>query len=299
MRKKILCILLILILFFTGCFSYSDINRVLFVTSVVVDIDQDNMVVLYLESFLPTKGASNASAKGQRVTFKGKGKTVYEGMKDINLSSSYKLNYTQNRVIIFTKKAAEYGLDNFIDTFQRQQELLIRPYVAVLIGNPEKFMSMQLKEEEFIGLFLKNLIDNQESSSRTVQVRLNEFLDKRTMGSKTSIVTTIDIAKDQLEPKIQVDGGTIIKNDKYAGSLKKQDGEKYNFLMDRVKEGTLEPNNPHYNNKFITLNISDNKTKTNLTYDGHRIHLKKSIYTKVSIGDVQKDCILIKVPLEN
>ena len=292
MKKKIVCILLIVTFILTGCFSYADIDKVIFVTAVVVDVDPDNEVMLYLESFMPSRSATKDATKGQKVTFKGKGKTVYEVMKDLNLSSSYKINYTQTRAIIFTKKAAVFGIDNFIDTFQRQQELLVRPYVMVYMGDPNKLIGLKLKEEEYIGLFLKNLIDNQNNSSRTVQINLNEFLDKRTLGSKTNVVTTVDIVKDELEPKLQVDGGSIIKDDKYTGDIKKLDGEKYNFLMDNVKSGTLEPSNPTYKDKFVTLEIKNSKTKTYINYDGKKIHLKKVINTKVAIADIQKGLIL-------
>lgn len=288
MKKKLICILVISIIVFNGCFSYSDLNKALFVTSVIVDIDQDKRVILYLECFLPFRSSSKASTKGQRIVFKGKGKTVYEAMKDLNLSSSYKLNYTQNKAIIFTKKSAEYGLDNFIDTFQRQQEFLIRPYILMFMGDPEDLIKMNLKEEEYIGVFLKNLIDNQKSSSRTVQIHLNDFLNKRTMGSKTNIITTVDISKEQIEPKLQVDGGTIIKDDKLAGILKKQDGEKYNFLMNKVREGTLESQNPSYKDKFISLNISKSKTYTSINYDGKKVYLRKRIKTHAAIADIQK-----------
>ena len=287
MKKHYIIFLLTITMLLSGCFSYSDINKVLFVTSIVIDVDDNNNVVLYLESFLPFRSSSNQSAKGERILFKGSGKTVYEVMKDVNLTSSYKLNYTQNRAIIFTKKAAEYGIDNFIDAFNRQQELLIRPYVLVYLGDTEKLMKLKLKEEEYIGVFINNLINNQQSSSRTVQVHLNNFLIDRNLGSKTTVVTTLSLAKDQIEEKLKADGGTIIKNDKFAGVLDKQDGEKYNFLINNVKEGTLEPENPDKKGKFITLDISDSNTKTTLEYDGKKIHLNKTINTKVAIADVQ------------
>ena len=294
MRRKTICCLLIVIFSLTGCFSYEDIDKAIFVTAVVVDVNSNNEIVLYLESFLPYRSSSKESAKGQRIIFNGKGKTVYEVMKDLNLSSSYKLNYTQNRVIIFTEKATEFGIDNFIDTFQRVQQLLIRPYVVVYTGDPNKLMQLQLKEEEYIGIFLNNLIDNQKTSSRTVQVHLNEFLNKRNLGSKTNVVTRVEISKDELEPKLQVNGGTIIRDDKSAGNLKKSDGEKYNFLMDNVREGTLEPANPAHKDKFVTLNINNSKTKTYMSYDGKQIHLKKVINTKASVAGIQKGLILDK-----
>jgi len=294
MKNKMLYLSLIVMFLLSGCFSYQDIDKVIFVTEVVVDVDSDNEIVLYMGSFMPSRSASKDAGKGQRIVFKGKGKTVYSVMKDLNLASSYKINYTQNRVIIFTQRATEFGIDNFIDTFQREQELLIRPYVVVYKGDPNKLIELQLKEDEYTGVFLKNLIDNQENSARTVQIHLNELLDKRTIGSDTSVLTTVDMSKDELEPKLQVDGGTIIKNDKFAGDFTKLDGEKYNFLMDNVRQGTLEPANPVYSDKFVTLEIQHSKTKTYMTYDGKKILLKKVINTKVSIADIQKGLILNK-----
>lgn len=298
MLRKLISMIICLSILLTGCFSYSDIDKALFVTAVILDVDQDNMVQLYLECFLPYRSASKESAKGQRIVFKGHGNSVYEIMKNLNLTSSYKLNYTQNRAIIFTKKAAEFGINNFIDTFQRDQELLIRPYVLVYEGDPNKLIQMQLKEEEYIGVFLNNLIDNQKASSRTVQVRLNDFLDKRYQGSKVNVVTTVDIDNEQIDPKLKADGGSIIKEDKYVESIKEQDGEKYNFLIDKVNEGTLEPENPQQKGKFITLNINNSKTKTSLNFDGKRVYLKKIINTNVAIADIQGGFIINKDNIE-
>lgn len=294
MKRKIVSFLLVVTLMLTGCFSYADIDKAIFVTAMVVDVNNNNEVVLYLESFRPFRSASKDSAKGQRLVFQNTGKTVYETMKDLNLTSSYKLNYTQIRALIFTKKATEFGMENFIDTFQRQQEVLIRPYIMVYNGDPTKLMELEIKEEEYIGVFLHNLIANQKNSSRTVQITLNKYLSKRTLGSKTTVLTTVEKSKDPLESTLEVSGGTIIKNDKYAGSFSKQDGQKYNFLMDKVKEGTLEPANPLDKNKFVTLNIMNNKTKTSLDYDGKKVILKKVISTKVSIADIQKGLNLNK-----
>lgn len=287
MRKRLICCLLTICIFMSGCFSYSDIDKVLFVTSMIIDTQSDGQVVLYIEAFKPFRSSSKDSAKGQRITFKGTGKTIYEVMKDLNLSSSYKLNYTQNNIIIFSQNAAEQGLTDYFDVLSRDQELLIRPFVAVFTGDPQNLISAQIKEEEYIGVFLKELIQNQKNSARAVQMHLNEVLSHRLTPKRTSIVTAFKLNNNVGEQKLEVDGGAIIKDDKLAGIIKKSDGEKYNFLMNNVNSGTLEPANPMNENKFITMEILKSKTSTELTFDGKNILLKKKISTNTSITDVQ------------
>jgi Ger(x)C family germination protein len=273
---------------FGGCFNYRDINRVVFVTALVVDIDKDGSVILYTENFRPFRGSGQSSERGQRVIFKGKGKSLFEAIRDTNLSSSYKINYTQNRAIIITEKAAEYGINKFIDFIDRDQELLIRSYIYVFQGEPEKLMKLQLKEEEYIGTYLSRLIENVGASSRAVHLTLNEFLTRRRIGSKTDVITLLKINENALEDKLKIDGGAIIDDDTIVGILPKEENQGYNFLTNRVKLGTLEVTNPSYEDQYITLEILNSSTKTKLSLEDNKIKIKKYIKVKTTIGEVQE-----------
>ena len=167
----------------TSCFSYRDINKILFVTALLVDVDDDGMPILYAEAFRGIRGSS-PEGLDERILFKGKGKTMFEAVRDMNAIASYKLNYTQNKAIIFTQKAAEAGVDNFIDFSDRDQELLIRPYIAVFIGDPEKLIKLDIVQEKYIGILLVQIIDNIGSSSRAVTLSFNTFLNKEILVIK-------------------------------------------------------------------------------------------------------------------
>ena len=293
--KKILVISYIIVNCFsmTSCFSYRDINKLLFVTALVIDVDDCNNPIVYAEAFKGIRGATPVGTD-ERILFKGTGKTTFEAIRNMNVTSSYKLNYTQNKAIIFTQKAAEYGVDNFIDFLDRDQELLIRPYISVYLGDPEKLIKLNILQEKYIGFFIMHLIENIGASSRAVKLSLNEFYNQRTMGDKTSVVTIIDIPKDTVEPRLEVNGGAVIKDDKMISILEREEGQGFNFLMDTISGGTLEITNPSDINKFITLEIKKSKTKTEISYDDNIVHLKKKIKVKVDIGEVQKRIILTK-----
>ncbi|SDK89630.1 germination protein, Ger(x)C family [Clostridium cochlearium] len=287
MKKRIISIILCISTLFSGCYSYKDINKVLFVTSFIVDIDDNNEPILYLETFKPYRSNISGSEKGERIIYKGTGKTIHEVIRNIGLSSSFRLDGTQSKSIIFTTKAAEYGIDNFIDFFDRHQESLIRQYIAIYEGDVEKLLETKIKSEEYIGLFLVDLIDNIKVSSRAVELSMNDYLNKRTMGNRTCVMTLIKLDKNQIENLITIDGGAIIKEDKMIGKLPKSQSQSYNFLLDNVKGGTLEISNYEKENKFITLQILKSKTKNKIKKKDNVVELIKEIKVKTTLTGTQ------------
>jgi Ger(x)C family germination protein len=288
-RKKNMIIMLIINIFLlSACYSYHDIDEAIYVTALIVDIDSNDNPLIYIECFKPMGGDSTNSQSGTRLIFKGDGKTIFEAVRTASLSSSLKINWTQNRVIIFTKKAAEYGLDNFVDFLDRDQELLIRAYVCVTDENPVKLMEMEYSENKYMGIFIIKMIDQVGSSSRAVKLSLNDYMKERLIGDKTSVVPIINLKKGDIgADKINVDGGAIIHKDKMIGTIKRQEGQAYNFLMNNVKTGTLEPLNPEAEGKYVTLEILNSKTKTKINYEEGKITLNKVINVETSLGSVQ------------
>jgi len=287
MKKRIISLILCISTLFSGCYSYKDINKVLFVTSFVVDIDDNNEPILYLETFKPYRSNISGSEKGERIVYRGTGKTIHEVIRNIGLSSSFRLDGTQSKAIIFTTKAAEYGIDHFIDFFDRHQENLIRQYIAIYEGDVEKLLETKIKSEEYIGLFLVDLIDNIRVSSRAVELSMNDYLNERTMESTACVMTLIRLDETQMESLITIDGGAIIKNDKMVGKLPKSESQSYNFLLDKVKGGTLEVPDPKGKDNFITLEILKSKTRNKIEKKDNVVELTKKIKVKATLTGVQ------------
>jgi len=279
----------------SSCFSYKDINRVLFVTAVMIDVDHNGNPILYAEVFKGVRGSASAGAgMDKRILFKGNGKTMFEAVRDMNAIASYKLNWTQNKAIIFTQAAAEYGVEDFIDFLDRDEELLLRPYIAVYVGDPEKLMKIDIVQEKYIGLLLVQIIENIKTTSRAITLTFNDFYNQRTFGDKANVVPIIDIKKDAIDAKLEINGGAVIKNDRMISILERGEGEGFSFLINDISGGTLEVTNPLDINKFVTLEILKSKTKTEVSYDGKIVHLKKQIKVKVDFGEAQKSIVFTK-----
>lgn len=294
--NKIVSVLLIacLSIGLTGCYNYRDINRATFVTSIIYDIDENKNTILYLDCVMPYRSTNESSEKGKRMVFRGQGKTVLEAIRNASTFSSFKLNMTQCRAYIFSEKAAKEGVGQFVDIMARDQEFLIRPYVFVFFGQIEDLFTKVKSDEEYLGIFLDELVYKMKSSPRTIATNLNDYLTNRTNGSNVAVLGGLEIVKDIMENRVQIKGGAILKNDKLAAKLTIEEALSYSFLSNNVKSGTLEINNPQNPDQFITLEILNSKTKTDLKYDGERIKLYKTINIKCDLAESQGRLIVDK-----
>ncbi|MDF2504495.1 Ger(x)C family spore germination protein [Clostridium sp.] len=288
MKKMFMCLFLVASIFLNGCYSYVDINNVVFVTSVIFDIDEDNKPVIYLEIFKSLRATSKAAETGQRIVLKGTGKTAYEALNDINLASSYEINYTQNKAIIYTKKAAAQGIESYLDIFRRDTSAIIKPYILVYDGDVQRLAKGNFEGEQFIGLFIWDLIGNVRSSPRAVQSTLNRYSSRRLAPSKTDVLTVLKIDNDEPKPALVVNGGAIMKKDKLVEMLPQSEGEAYNFLINAISRGSMEVADPRDKTKYISLAIENSKTDTDVNINGKNINVTKQMNIKARIVEVQK-----------
>ncbi|GAB6168137.1 Ger(x)C family spore germination protein [Clostridium carnis] len=292
-KKLTKCFIIFLIpLLLGGCFNYKDINKVTFATSIIFDTDDFGNAVVYLDCVKPYRSTNESSDKGRRIIYKGVGKTALEALKDINMASSFEINYSQNRAYIFTEKAGRKGIKKYIDLINNNQQFQVKPDMFLYSGDVEELLKVTSSDEEYLGLYLEELVHRNKRNPRAMQANVNDYLSNSLMGSNTEVIGVIEIRKDALDKKVEIGGGAILKNNALVEKISTSDALSYNILMDNVNGGTLELPNPQSQNTFITLEILSNKTQSDLKYDGNEIKLIKNIEMKVSVAESQERLIV-------
>ncbi len=289
MKKNLLIMILTLTLFLSGCYNYKDINKMIFVTAIGIDIDEKNNPVVYAEAFLTNRTATEDKGTEEKTVFKGTGDTIFEAVRNINLSTSYKLNYTQNKAIIFSERAAKYGLDNFIDILDRDQEFLMRQYMFVCADDLIDVLKTQVAEENFVGIFLSDLILNYQIQSKGSKLRFDEYLVNRGIDNNIDVINFLEKTRHTPNYRLSIKGLAVIQNDKLIGELSPKEAKYYNFFMGTLKVGDIVIPHPRHEEKFITLEVVKNRTRTNVSMEEERININKTINIKVSLGEAQKD----------
>ncbi|KAB3527266.1 Ger(x)C family spore germination protein [Alkaliphilus serpentinus] len=295
MKRAIIFLILITFLIASiGC-SYEDINRVIFVITIIIDVDEHEMVHVYLELFHAYRSNKENSEMGQRIIMKETGSTIGEALDKVNKSSSQKLVYSQNKVILFTEKAVKHGIDDFLDFLIRDQEMILRPYVAVVLDDPVTFLQTDIKQNEFIGLFLFDIFDRPLSFLVPAHQQFFQEINRREMGRNVTFMTAIKLNTEIFHPKITKASYAILENDKLAFFI--EDREilmGMTFILDTVNQGRINIPHPNYEDKLAFVLILNSKTATSIEYDGNKIYLKKKISVKGTLDDAQGGLVLDK-----
>lgn len=285
--KKIIP-LLIPILFLTACFNYRDVNRVIFVTSLGVDIDENNRPVLYAEAFRSVRSAE-AAGHESRLILNGSGDTIFEAIRNINMASAFKLNYTQNKAVIFSEKAAKYGIDHFIDVLFKDQELLTRQYIYVSKIDLRELMEMKLKDEAYLGIYLFDLTQSNPQQIRRPYMRIDEFYVERRLGSKINGLNTISQPTDSFIDRIILGGLAVMDEDMMIAELDSAETFIYSMVKDNLRSGYITVPNPDASGNLITLEILRSDAKTAVDYNGgHTVDVEKEINIRTTIAEVQE-----------
>ncbi|WP_426348392.1 Ger(x)C family spore germination protein [Alloiococcus sp. CFN-8] len=286
-RIKLLIPIIISILLFSGCYSYRDINKVIFVTSMLIDMDENDNIIVYGDTLRPYRDAGESSERGQRGFYKGEGKSLLEAISDMSLSASFMLDFSQNKAIIFSQKAAESGIDKYMDYLNRAQELNVRAYLFVYYGDIEKLMTMTASNEDYLGNFLNDIVNKVGASSKTIFLNVNDYLTEKRIGSGITVLTALELEEEAGEEKLHLVGGGVIQHGKLVDRLEEKEVMNYNLLTGRVNRGIIEVPNPSDKDNLITLGIDGGSTSTKLELKNGKAKLIKKIKLKGIIGEAQ------------
>lgn len=293
-RRKIsiLLSLLLLPLLLTGCFDYHDINKVTFPTSIIFDVDDLGQEIVYLDCIKPYRSTNDSSDKGRRIIYKGEGKTALEAINDINRASSFKLDYSQTRAYIFTEKASRKGIKKFLDLINNNSEFSMKPSAFVYYGDVDELLKTVSTDEEYLGLFLNDLVGKAKYNSRAVRSNINYYLSNILMGSNTALLTSISLKDNAIDKKIEIQGSSVFKDNVLVVRIDMENSLIYNIMMGNAKSGTLEITNPQGKENFITLQILDSSMKDKLEFQDGKYKLIKDVNLEVSVSEIQGELIV-------
>jgi len=292
-RKIIISIILLLIpTLLKGCYNYNDINKLTFVTSIIFDENDNNEIVVYVDCVKPYRSSDEAEEKARRIMYKSQGKTVIEALKNANLTSSTRLNYSQNRAYIFTEKTAKAGIEKYLSLINNNQQLQIKPDMFIYFGDIGKLLEVSSEEEEYLGQYLEELINRNKTNPKAVSGNMNEYLSKVTDEDDAFIVGSLRLKEDEIGKKIELSGGAILKDNKLVANMDPSEVISYNILMNNITDGILQIPNPQNENELITMEILGTSVKNNIILENEKINLTKDVNLRVTIAESQGELIV-------
>lgn len=279
--------LFIIVISLKGCYDYTDINNGIFVTTIIFDENEIGEIEIYLDAVKPYRSASETSQTGEKIVYKGVGKSVGEAIKDVNLTASGDINFSQCKAYIFTETVSKEGIKKFMDAINRNQEFMIRPYMFVLFGSPNELLNEVKGDEQYLGIYLEELIKKMNDNPKVIAINANQYLAGRTNYNNIAVLGALNIKSNNGQKVLDLSGGALFKDEVMVRKISTSEGMSYNFLTGKVESGTLEAINPQDTNSFVTLGIQNSKTKTSISYNGERITLYKKIIVNCYLEESQ------------
>lgn len=273
---------LIISLVMTGCSRGENLEDLSVVEGVGIDLDGEKVNVT-VQSLNLIKEGSGAEALSGNVTMntKGTGSTISLAIDDVSKSTSKKLFFGQNRIVVFGMDMAENYLDKSLDYMLRSADS--RSDVAVAAAKKQASDIMESPENDSLvpAQTISNLLNQSEKSGSGAHVTSKELLNAYADKTSDIYLPVLDV-KDK---NAVVSGIAVYNKTRLVKILNAEETFGFLFLMDRVKEGLLEFKDEDFGE--ISMNIISSKARVKADYESGKVVLKVKINTFVMLDELE------------
>lgn len=264
--KKILIILVVL--FLTGCNSYNDINNIAVVSSIGIDIQNDNYKV-YVKVL-----SSNQESKSE--LYESICSNLDECFDDINNKLMKRLYLTHLDLLILSNNLVKENYDHVFDFFLNQKSSR-NAFSTIIIKDMDK------KIFEYDTKDINNMLDLSINTTGLSKIITLDSIIKDMLNYRLSYIPFLEI-NDHLEIKGYK---TIYDENKILSS---KESISINFIKNNINNISLiiEENNYNLESCNSLINSKDDKLNINISckYKGEEIKdtqiIKEFIYNSIN-----------------
>lgn len=229
-RGLITLLIILPLLFVSGCWSANEINDRSFVTVMLVDLAEDGQTELTLGFPLPNRMVSGieggGATKGEPFSYvTKKGKNITEALSLITIDLSRPLTFGQTQIIVLGDKYAQQGITSILEFVERQPAFHLSANLFVTTGKAIMLKKTPMVFEQFLSQILTKYIKHHHTLDTTVK---DAILTEYRGGD-----ILLPMLNFKLQPEIEVnhpnknrwmfvDGAAIISGNKMVSTLSKE-----------------------------------------------------------------------------
>lgn len=269
-------------LLFSGCSSRHNLKDLSVVEGIGIDL-KDEEITATIQSLNLIKEGSGAEALSGNVTMNtiGTGTTISAAIEDVSKTTSKRLFFGQNRIVVFGMKMAENYLEKSLDYLLRSSDS--RSDVTIAIAEKEASEIMESPENEALvpAQTISSLLCLSEKSGYGAHVTTNELLNA--YADKTSdIYLPVLTIKDESSSVL----GIAVYNDiRLVKILDENESFGFLFLRNKVEEGLLQLKDDSLGE--ISTDIISSKAKPKAEYKDGKVVFNVKIKASVMLDEVE------------
>lgn len=292
----------------TGCWNRREPVGLLFPTLLGFDIEENGEYLVLAQFPNPTvrsgAGAQSGGGGGQPLSFwlnTGKGRTPYDALKDLALTTSRLVTLTHVTVVLISERLARSGIGPVVELLLRNHELRLIARAAVVEGDMRALLESELPLEPTPGLGIHRMLEFVRSERS--QIPEGDLLEKIRELSHPGHdplfmrVTVLPAAEEQTftdpsvtqgqvaKPIARIHGSAVFRKDKMVGWLNDHESAGANWLLGSIVRTTLVTEAPH-GEGLVTIEVKQISCEVKPVISGDRIGMDVKIGAAARIQDV-------------
>ncbi|AIQ21615.1 Ger(x)C family spore germination protein [Paenibacillus sp. FSL H7-0737] len=300
-RALLLCVVILIQLFVTGCWSRRELNDLAIAVGIGIDKIGDQYQVS-AQVVLPSQiaGSKGGSPQSPVNLYKATGNTVYEALRKITTLSPRKIYISHLRILVLGEDLAKEGISSVLDFMSRDTDTRNDYFIVVAKDTKaEDTLKILTSLEKIPAVRLFSSLETSEkqwapTSTVTLGTLITELVSKGKNPVLTGVVINgnVDVGQTQKNvetvdspTELKYSGLAVFKEDKLIGWLNPEESKVYNYLTNKVKSTVFYIQCPE--GKKVSLDVFEahSKIKGSMHNDNPEISIEQHIES--DIGEVQ------------
>lgn len=310
--KKIICSFIFIFLL-TGCWNYKELNNYCIVTGIAIDKDDstNNYEVSLLISNSAQSNKEGSSDQNETVLYSGKGKSIYEAIKDIGLIAPKELFLGHCSILVLSEEIAKDGIDNIIDFFLRFPSVRKDFYVVLArdcMAKDTLKITTPLSSYPSQSIY-ENIFSTYQLQGIVYPLNFNNMLNNLLIDGHDLTINSIRIegnlekgsGKENIEstePKatIKLDTLGIFNDDKFIKWSTDDESRGINIINNKIEELYITIK---YKNGYIVLRTQNLNTNIDVSLKNNKPIVNIHVKSKSFISEVNSNIDLTDMDVIN
>jgi spore germination protein KC len=295
-RGGVALLAVVVLLLATGCWSRVEVNDLAIITMLAVDRSSEKEIQIWLQIAVPANaGAAPGAPGGGRsqsglpfITVSGKGQTMQEAARRIQMQMPRRLFWAHTRVVIIGERLARSGLLPALDFLTRHRELRLTNFILVSRGDVTELMGATVDLERLPAEYLREISQSRIGAAATVgdlaRTLASEGADP-VLGVGAVVHPTTGAVEGQ-RPSIALSGSALFRRDRLVGYLNDRDTRGLLWLRNEVRRGVVTASVPGIEGAF-SVEWTHGSVERKARWENGRIVLYVTARMAGDLGDEQ------------
>ena len=261
-RMLALAAVVLMMLTFTGCWNYHEIETLQIVSGVAVDVGRNGYKYHVTFECIKLGQSSQQAGSPQPVILETDGNTIFDAVRSALNESDKKLYFSHCEIVILSNQIAKDGIKGLLDWFMRDAEP--RDTLEFLVSK-ENTAGIILQQKPKTGQVMSYQISNAlhesaNAAGKNLHVQLYQINNTLNSPGNDLSLPAVELKQEAAGETVQVEGDAVFREDKMVGYITADQAKTLNFVLNKISGGLLLTGKKP-GEQDLALEIISNSTK--------------------------------------